>query len=156
MVGGGNVAMDCARSALRMGAEKVHIVYRRTRADMPADSEEIEAALAEGIEFHFLTNPIRVIAEDGRITGIEVTDMRSTAPDASGRRGVEAVPGTERALPCTTLIAAIGQQVNKGTLSPEDGIKFDRWNCVAINPTTCRRRGPACSPAATALPVPRP
>jgi formate dehydrogenase beta subunit len=133
VVGGGNVAMDCARSALRMGAEKVHIVYRRTRADMPADSEEIEAALAEGIEFHFLTNPIRVIAENGRITGIEVTDMRSTLPDASGRRGVEAVPGTERALPCSTLIAAIGQQVNKGTLSPEDGIKFDRWNCVAVN-----------------------
>ncbi|MDQ2079582.1 FAD-dependent oxidoreductase [Xanthobacteraceae bacterium Astr-EGSB] len=133
VVGGGNVAMDCARSALRMGAEKVHIVYRRTRADMPADSEEIEAALAEGIEFHFLTNPVRVIAENGRITGVEVTDMRSTLPDASGRRGVEAVPGTERALPCSTLIAAIGQQVNKGTLSPEDGIKFDRWNCVAVN-----------------------
>jgi formate dehydrogenase beta subunit len=133
VVGGGNVAMDCARSALRMGAEKVHIVYRRTRADMPADPEEIEAAMAEGIEFHFLTNPVRIVAENNRIAGVEVTEMRSTAPDASGRRGVEAVPGTERALPCSTLIAAIGQQVNKGTLSPEDGIKFDRWNCVAVN-----------------------
>jgi formate dehydrogenase (NADP+) beta subunit len=134
VVGGGNVAMDCARSALRMGADKVHVVYRRTRADMPADPEEIEAAMAEGIEFHFLTNPVRVVAADGRITGIEVADMRSTAPDASGRRGVEAVPGTERPLSCTTLIAAIGQQVNKGSLSPEDGIKFDRWNCVEIDP----------------------
>jgi formate dehydrogenase (NADP+) beta subunit len=134
VVGGGNVAMDCARSALRMGAEKVHILYRRTRADMPGDSEEIEAALAEGIEFHFLTNPVRVLAENGRITGVEVTQMRSTEPDASGRRGVEAVPGTERALACTTLIAAIGQQVNKCSLSPEDGVAFDRWNCVKVDP----------------------
>jgi formate dehydrogenase (NADP+) beta subunit len=133
VVGGGNVAMDCARSALRMGAETVHVVYRRTRADMPADPEEIEAAMAEGIVFHFLTNPTRVVAENGRITGIEVADMRSTAPDASGRRGVEPIPGSERALPCSTLIAAIGQQVNKGSLSPEDGINFDRWNCVQVS-----------------------
>ena len=133
VVGGGNVAMDCARSALRMGAEKVHIIYRRTREDMPADPEEIEAAMAEGIEFHFLTNPVRILADNGRITGVDVTSMRSTTPDASGRRGVEPIPGTERMLPCDTLIAAIGQQVNKGALSPEDGITFDRWNCVATS-----------------------
>jgi formate dehydrogenase beta subunit len=134
VVGGGNVAMDCARSALRMGAEKVYVVYRRTRADMPADPEEIAAAMVEGIEFHFLTNPVRVIADNGHISGVAVTTMRSTTPDASGRRSVEAIPGTERILPCATLIAAIGQQVNKGTLSPEDGITFDRWNCVEANP----------------------
>jgi formate dehydrogenase beta subunit len=134
VVGGGNVAMDCARSALRMGADKVHVVYRRTREDMPADSEEVEAAIAEGIVFHFLTSPVRIVAEDGQIAGIEVTDMRRTAPDGHGRRGVEPLGGTERIMPCTTLIAAIGQQVRKGCLTPDDGIKFDRWNCVAVDP----------------------
>ncbi|NVO16651.1 MAG: FAD-dependent oxidoreductase [Rhodoplanes sp.] len=133
VVGGGNVAMDCARSALRMGAEKVHVVYRRTREDMPADSEEVEAAIAEGIVFHFLTNPVRVVSEDGRIVGVEVATMQQTAPDGQGRRNVAAVPGTERIMGCTTLIAAIGQQVRKGSLTTEDGIKFDRWNCVAVD-----------------------
>ncbi|MCL2714982.1 MAG: FAD-dependent oxidoreductase [Alphaproteobacteria bacterium] len=132
VVGGGNVAMDCARSALRMGAARVHVVYRRTREDMPADHEEVDAAIAEGIEFHFLTNPLRIIAEDGRITGVEVTTMRPTAAVGRGRRNVEPVPGTGRVLPCTTLIAAIGQQIEKGTLLTEDGIKLDRWNCVEV------------------------
>lgn len=133
VVGGGNVAMDCARSALRMGAAKVHVVYRRTREDMPADHEEVDAAIAEGIEFHFLTNPVRIVAEGGKITGVEVATMRQTAPDGRGRRNVEPVPWTERVLHCTTLIAAIGQQVHKGTLQSEDGIKLDRWNCVEVN-----------------------
>ncbi|WP_281023023.1 FAD-dependent oxidoreductase [Rhodoplanes roseus] len=134
VVGGGNVAMDCARSALRMGADKVHVVYRRTREDMPADSEEVEAAIAEGVVFHFLTNPTRIVTGDGRITGVEVAGMRQTAPDGHGRRGVAPVPGTEQIMPCGTLIAAIGQQVVKGALTAEDGIAFDRWNCVAIDP----------------------
>ena len=134
VVGGGNVAMDCARSALRMGADRVHVVYRRTREDMPADREEVEAALAEGIVFHYLTNPVRIVTEDGRITGIEAVMMRQTVADEGGRRNVEPVPGTERVLACTTLIAAIGQQIHKGTLRPEDGIKLDRWNCVEVAP----------------------
>jgi len=140
VVGGGNVAMDCARSALRMGAEAVHLIYRRRREDMPADHEEIEAAEAEGIVFHFLTNPSRVIAEDGRVVGLELVEMRSTEPDAKGRRNVEPVPGTERVLPCDTLIAAIGQQVRKGALQPADGIELDRWNCVAVSATLATSR----------------
>jgi len=136
VVGGGNVAMDCARSALRMGADKVHVVYRRTREDMPADAQEVEAALAEGIEFHYLTNPVNVAEQDGRIVGVNITTMRQTAPDGRGRRNVEPVPGTERILACSTLIAAIGQQVHKGTLRPEDGIALDRWNCVEVDPVS--------------------
>jgi formate dehydrogenase (NADP+) beta subunit len=133
VVGGGNVAMDCARSALRMGAGAVHVVYRRTREDMPADHEEVEAAVAEGVIFHCLTNPAEIVAEAGRIVGVKITTMRQTAADGRGRRNVEAVPGTERILPCTTLIAAIGQQVQRGTLRPEDGIKLDQWNCVEVD-----------------------
>lgn len=134
VVGGGNVAMDCARSALRMGADEVHVVYRRTRADMPADTTEIEAAEAEGVVFHYLTNPVRLMVEDGRITGVAVSEMQRTEPDASGRRSVEPVPDSERVMACTTLIPAIGQQVRAGALTPEDGIALDRWNCVAVDP----------------------
>jgi formate dehydrogenase beta subunit len=133
VVGGGNVAMDCARSALRMGCNAVHLVYRRTREDMPADAEEIVAAEQEGIIFHFLANPTRIVAEDGRVAGVELTDMRQTEPDARGRRKVEAVPGTETILPCTTVIAAIGQQVQAGALTHSDGVDMDRWNCVSAD-----------------------
>lgn len=136
VVGGGNVAMDCARSALRMGAASVHVVYRRTREDMPADPAEVTAAEAEGIVFHFLANPARIVSEDGRVTAVELTAMRQTDPDARGRRGVEAVPGETRTLRCDTLIAAIGQQVRKGALRDEDRVAFDRWNCVAVDETT--------------------
>lgn len=136
VVGGGNVAMDCVRSALRMGAEKVHLVYRRTREDMPADQEEVKAAEDEGVILHFLTAPTRVISENGRVTGVEVMDMRSTEPDASGRRGVAPIPGTERVMQCSLLIAAIGQQVQSGALQESDGIKMSKWNWIEINSST--------------------
>jgi formate dehydrogenase beta subunit len=136
VVGGGNVAMDCVRSALRLGAEKVHLIYRRTEKDMPADHEEIEAAHKEGVIFHCLTNPSRIIVEGGRMTGLEVVDMRQTTPDSRGRVGVEAIPGSERPFHCDMLIAAIGQQVDKATLTPEDGIQMDKWGCIATNPTS--------------------
>jgi len=134
VVGGGNVAMDCARSALRMGAERVHLVYRRTRADMPADPTEVEAAEAEGVIFHLLVNPARVLSEDGRVTGIELVSMRQTEVDAKGRRGVEAVPGSEHFMACTTLIAAIGQQVQGGAIRPQDGLNLTRWGWLEVNP----------------------
>jgi formate dehydrogenase beta subunit len=134
VVGGGNVAMDCARSALRMGAERVHLIYRRTIADMPADSTEIAAAEEEGVIFHPLVNPVRVLTEDGRVTGLERVSMRQTELDAKGRRGVEPVPGTERLMACDTLIAAIGQQVQSGAVRPEDGLTLTRWGWVQVDP----------------------
>ncbi|EJW13625.1 Formate dehydrogenase-O, major subunit [Rhodovulum sp. PH10] len=135
VVGGGNVAMDCARSALRMGAAKVHLVYRRTREDMPADREEVEAAEKEGVIFHFLTNPVKIVTDDDRITGVAIGAMRQTIADGRGRRGVEPVPDTERVLACTTLIAAIGQQVRAETLRADDRVALDQWNCVKVDPT---------------------
>jgi len=133
VVGGGNVAMDCVRSSLRMGAETVHLVYRRSRDDMPADREEIEAAEKEGIIFHFLTNPTRVLSKDGRVCGIELVDMSQTELDAKGRRSVKPVPGSERILSCTTLIAAIGQQVRSGALKSGDSVSMNRSNYVGTN-----------------------
>lgn len=136
VVGGGNVAMDCVRSALRMGASSVRLVYRRTTQDMPADHEEIEAAEKEGVIFDCLTNPTRVLSENGRVLGVELTRMRQTAPDARGRRNVEPAPGSEFEAPCQLLIAAIGQQVDKDALKPEDGVLFNKWGYVEADQTT--------------------
>ncbi|MDR3376481.1 MAG: FAD-dependent oxidoreductase [Ancalomicrobiaceae bacterium] len=133
VVGGGNVAMDCVRSAIRMGASSVHLVYRRTEADMPADHEEVEAAHAEGIFFHVLTNPSRILSENGKVTGVELVSMEQTDPDARGRRNVKPIPGSEHELQCSTIIAAIGQQVQSGAVLPKDGVKLDRWNCIDVD-----------------------
>ena len=136
VVGGGNVAMDCVRSARRMGAKSVHLVYRRTVEDMPAEDDEILAAEHEGVIFHCLTNPSGLVVKDGRVTGVELVQMRQTELDARGRRSVEAIPGTESIMNGDLLVAAIGQQVAKNVLSPEEGIELDRWNCITVNPDT--------------------
>lgn len=138
IVGGGNVAMDCARSALRMGAHKVHIIYRRTKEDMPADHEEIDAAEQEGIIFHFLTNPTKVVHENGVIKGIEIVDMKQKESDGCDRRrrSVEAVSGSERFFECAVLIPAIGQRVNPQSFAQTDKVEMNRWSCVEANKRT--------------------
>ena len=142
VVGGGNVAMDCVRSARRLGARSVHLVYRRTQQDMPADREEVRAAEEEGIVFHCLTNPDELVIEDDRLVGVKLAGMRQTAVDASGRRGVEPIPGSETFMPCDWLIAAIGQLVDATVLNPEEGIELDRWNCVKVDPDTLETTRP--------------
>ncbi|NLG84354.1 MAG: NADPH-dependent glutamate synthase [Firmicutes bacterium] len=112
VVGAGNVAMDAARTALRLGAEEVTIVYRRSRAEMPARAEEIENAEEEGVRFRLLTNPVRVLGEDGWVTGLECLRMELGAPDASGRRRPVPVPGSEFVVPAETVVVAIGQGPN--------------------------------------------
>ena len=142
VVGGGNVAMDCVRSAIRMGADRVHLVYRRTRGDMPADSEEVEAAEAEGVMFHTLANPTEIISENGRVTGVRLIRMESTERDARGRRGVKPVSGSEWVLPCTTVIAAIGQQVQSGAIGPDDGVRMNNWNCIEVDQASLQTSHP--------------
>ncbi|TDR73090.1 FAD-dependent oxidoreductase [Paludibacterium purpuratum] len=143
VVGGGNVAMDCVRSAKRMGARSVHLVYRRTVEDMPAERDEVIACGQEGIHFHCLSNPSSLVIENGRVVGVELLTMRQTELDARGRRGVEPVPGTEHVMPCDLVVAAIGQQVDRAVLRPEDGIQLDKWHCITVNPDTLEttRRG---------------
>ncbi|MEI7430215.1 MAG: FAD-dependent oxidoreductase [Betaproteobacteria bacterium] len=143
VVGGGNVAMDCVRSARRMGARSVHLIYRRTVDDMPAEHEEIVAAEHEGIIFHCLTNPTGLMVENNVVTGLELVKMRQTDSDAKGRRNVEAIPGSEFTMNCDLVVAAIGQQVERNVLKPGEGIELDRWNCVTVNPDTLEstRRG---------------
>jgi len=136
VVGGGNVAMDCVRSALRMGVKDVHLVYRRTRDSMPADLEEIEAAEAEGVHFHYLTHPTRLVTEGGRVKAIELVEMEQGEPDASGRRSVRPREGSEFMLDCDFVIPAIGQEVDHAFLGPDDGVDLNRWGLIKTDETT--------------------
>jgi glutamate synthase (NADPH/NADH) small chain len=109
VVGGGNVAMDAARCALRMGAKEVHIIYRRSEAEMPACLEEIKNAKEEGVIFNFLTNPTRFIGDDrGRVTAMEIVEMELGELDASGRRSSCPKKGTEHIMPVDLVIIAVG------------------------------------------------
>ncbi len=108
VVGGGNVAMDAARTALRLGAERVVVLYRRTEAEMPARREEIHHAKEEGVEFHFLVNPVRFLGDQGKVAGVECIRMELGEPDESGRRKPFPVPDSNFIVPADTVIVAIG------------------------------------------------
>ena len=140
VVGCGNVAMDCCRSARRIASGKVHVVYRRTRNEASADQEEIDAAIDEGVEFHFLTNPVAISGEEGHVTGVRLTKMELTEKDARGRRGVRPVEGSEFDLPCATVIAAIGQKVERDVFSEADGVLLNRWGTISVTPALATTR----------------
>ncbi len=112
VVGGGNVAMDACRTAVRLGAENVYVIYRRTRAEAPAEDLEIEEALEEGVEFKWLTNPAEIIGENGKVVKIKLQVMELGEPDASGRRSPVPVEGKFEILDVDTVISAIGQRCN--------------------------------------------
>jgi formate dehydrogenase (NADP+) beta subunit len=133
IVGGGNTAIDAARSALRLGAEKVTLMYRRSREEMPANDIEIVAADEEGIEMFFLAAPVRIIGEDGKATHIEYIKMRLTDPDPSGRRRPEPIPDSESLLETDTIIAAIGQFPKIDFIKEGKSIaalKITKWNTI--------------------------
>jgi glutamate synthase (NADPH) small chain len=132
VIGAGNVAMDAARTALRMGAEQVRIVYRRSRAEMPARLEEIHHAEEEGLEFHFLTAPVRCIgSEDGWVTGMECISMELGEPDASGRRRPVPIPGSEFVMDCDLVVIAIGAGANPLLTSATPGLELNKWGYIA-------------------------
>ena len=127
VVGAGNVAMDAARVAKRLGAEHVYICYRRGRDELPARLEEVEHAEAEGIEFHLLNNPTRILAgEDGFVTGIELQRQELGEPDARGRRSPVPVEGSEWVLDVDTVIIAIGTSPNPLIRNTTEGLTFTR------------------------------
>ncbi|HSR32397.1 MAG TPA: NAD(P)-binding protein [Anaerolineae bacterium] len=117
VVGGGNVAIDAARAALRLGAESVTIVYRRSRAEMPASAWEVEDAEEEGIQFHFLANPIRILGHDGLVAGLECIRMELGEPDVSGRRRPIPIERSDFVLDVDMVIPAIGQMPDLGFMS---------------------------------------
>jgi NADPH-dependent glutamate synthase beta subunit-like oxidoreductase len=132
VVGGGDVAIDAVRSAWRLGAGEVHLVYRRSRADMPARDDEVEAAEKEGIQFHFLTNPNRVIG-NGKVTGVELLRQELGAFDASGRRRPVPIPGSEFTIDTEVLIPAIGQEPDLFWLDGDSTIETGRGATFAVS-----------------------
>jgi glutamate synthase (NADPH) small chain len=130
-VGGGNVAMDSARTALRLGAEKSMIVYRRSEAEMPARKVEVHHAREEGIEFHLLCNPTEIIAnEEGFVKGIKCVRMELGEPDTSGRRRPVVIDGSEFEIPCEVVIIAIGNTPNPLIPSTTPDIQVSKWGTI--------------------------
>ncbi|MDP8224472.1 MAG: FAD-dependent oxidoreductase [Candidatus Lernaella stagnicola] len=137
VVGGGNVAIDCVRTAMRLGFEDVNIVYRRTEKEMPADDVEIRDAHEERVTFNFLCNPTKLIADDeGRLTAIELIRMELGEPDASGRRRPVPMEGSEFMMEVDVVIPAIGQSPDLGFLAKAEGLEFTRWNTVVADEYT--------------------
>lgn len=137
VVGAGNVAMDAARTALRLGAKEVYIVYRRSAAEMPARHEEIENAKEEGIIFKLLTNPVRIIGnEQGEVAALECVRMELGEPDAGGRRRPLAVKGSEFQFPVDNVIVAIGQGPNPILLKNTPGLALNKRGYIEVNPET--------------------
>jgi NADPH-dependent glutamate synthase beta subunit-like oxidoreductase len=136
IVGGGNVAIDAARTALRLGVKEVFIVYRRSRQEMPADSEEIEDAVVENINIHYLAAPVRVMGEGGRVVGMECIKMELGEPDASGRRRPVPIKGSEFVLDVDMIIPAIGQRPGIDLLNGEKKIQTTKGNTFDVDPAT--------------------
>ena len=134
VVGGGNVAMDGARCAMRLGAEHVYIVYRRGEAEMPARKEEQHHAKEEGIEFKTLCNPVEILGdEDGRVCGMKCIRMELGEPDASGRRRPVEIPGSEFVLDVDTVIMALGTSPNPLIRSTTPGLETNKKGCLIVN-----------------------
>jgi NADPH-dependent glutamate synthase beta subunit-like oxidoreductase len=136
IIGGGNVAMDAARVSRREGFEEVHVLYRRTRKEMPASPWEIDAAEEEGIHFQYLVAPIEVVGEGGRMTGLKCLRMQLGEPDASGRRRPVPVEGSEFIVEAQTLIPAIGQRPDLSFITESSGMDITRWNTLNVNRET--------------------
>ena len=136
IIGGGNVAIDVARSAVRLGAESVHIIYRRTRTEMPAWEEEIQAAEDEGVEISYLAAPQKVLTQDGRVVGLRCIRMQLTEPDSSGRKRPVPIPDSEYDVTIDQLIPAIGQRPDLSALEDVTGLTFSRWGTTEVNPIT--------------------
>jgi len=134
VVGGGNAAVDAARVARRLGVNEITVIYRRSRAEMPAIPSEIEEMEREGIKIQFLAAPVKVLSKDDRVTGIQCIRMELGAPDASGRRRPMPIKGSEFTINVDNVIIAIGQAVDKATL-PE-GLAYTSWGTLSVDPVS--------------------
>ncbi len=137
VIGGGNVAMDCARTALRLGADEVQIIYRRSRQEMPAREEEIENAEEEGVVFNYLTLPVNYIGnENGWVTEIECLKMELGEPDASGRRRPVPIEGSNYIIPMDAVVCAIGNSPNPLIPETTPGLEVGKWGNIKADEET--------------------
>ena len=134
VVGGGNVAMDAARTALRLGAE-VYIVYRRSEAELPARVEEVHHAQQEGVDFRLLTNPVEILTDENDwVKGIRVRKMELGEPDASGRRRPVEIPGSDYTMDVDTVIMSLGTSPNPLISSTTEGLESNKRGCIVAEP----------------------
>jgi glutamate synthase (NADPH/NADH) small chain len=137
VVGAGNTAMDAARVALRIGAQEVCIVYRRSQRESPARVEELHHAMEEGVKFYWLTNPVRILGNDaGWVSGLECVEMELGEPDASGRRRPVPKPGTEKILDMDTVVAALGTSANPVIAQTTPGLEVNQWGYIVADQET--------------------
>jgi len=137
VIGGGNVAMDAARSSLRLGAREVSILYRRSREEMPASDEEIEAALEEGIKIEYLVAPVEVLTNNGKVAGLKCIRMKLGEADASGRRRPISIEGSEFEIKLDMILPAIGQKSDFSFLPQDDSIAVSKWGTIVADSQSC-------------------
>jgi len=142
IIGGGHSALDGARVALRLGADEVHIIYRRSLSEMLAEPEEIEEAQNERVKIHFLVAPLKISGENGKVTGIECIRTRLTDPDTTGRRKPVPVEGSEFFIEAEHIIPAIGQEPDLDFLGKDLNLGVSKWNFLTVNPETLQTSVP--------------
>jgi len=133
VIGGGNVALDASRTAIRLGANDVSIFYRRSREEMPVTDVEYDEALAEGIQTNFLVSPTRIVNDNWKVSGLNCINMKLAEPDASGRRRPVPIAGSEFFAEADTVIAAVGQAPDLSFLPPDSALERTRWERLAID-----------------------
>jgi NADH-quinone oxidoreductase subunit F len=136
VIGGGNVALDAARTALRLGADEVNIFYRRSREEMPVTEVEYDEAVAEGIGINFLISPTRIASDNWKVTGLHCIRMQLGEMDASGRRRPVPIPGSDFFAEADTVIAAVGQAPDLSFLPPDSALERTRWETLAVDSNT--------------------
>jgi formate dehydrogenase beta subunit len=142
VVGGGNVAIDCVRSSFRIGKDDVNVIYRRTKKEMPADHIEIKDAEEEKVNFHFLTNPKRIVTKKEKVVGVECIRMELGEPDASGRRRPIPIEGSEFVMDCDILVPAIGQAIDLTLMESEDKVKTTKKRTLIVDEFTMQTSSP--------------
>ena len=136
VIGGGNVAIDSARAAKRLGTEDVTVVYRRSAQEMPAYDEEIQEAIAEGVEIKYLTAPLEIVIADGNVSGLKCIRTRLGEPDASGRQRPVPIDGSEFVIPCDGVISAIGQRIDSSWSARVPDLNWSKRGTLEVNPQT--------------------
>ena len=130
VLGGGDTTMDCTRTSIRQGADEVYCVYRRDEANMPGSPKEVANAKEEGVQFRFNRNPVRVVGENGKVTGLEVITTQLGEPDENGRRRPEPIAGSEEIIPCDAVVVAFGFQPNPPEWLKDHGVNTHNWGGV--------------------------
>jgi glutamate synthase (NADPH/NADH) small chain len=136
VVGGGNVAMDSVRTSLRLGADEAIIVYRRSEEEMPARREEVHHAKEEGVRFEMLTNPVRILGEDGWVKAMECIRMELSEPDESGRRRPVPIEGSEFQMPVDIVIMAVGTSANPLVSESSEDLALNKWGYIVADEET--------------------